>query len=118
MVLTLLPKSKSANTSTDFFWKVMSYRMHGICAKFSRYLLSLSLPSLPASAVSITLAVLPVSVVSIASSLVAVTGVQVAKTDTSFLTLSLDSKDTYLSNALSNGRDSIWFGRCLLFLFC
>ena len=70
--------------------------MYGTCARFD---LGFSPPS-------IFLPSLPAPIVSTASFLVPVTGVEVAKTDTSFLTIFLDSRDFYLSNVYFDDRDS------------
>ena len=58
---------------TDFFQKVIRYRMHGTCTRFSGYSSLLSLPFLSAPTSSATF--FPISV----------TGVEIAETDTSFL---------------------------------
>ena len=52
MVLISLPKSKSADTGTDFFQKMMGYRMHATHARFGFSFL-LSSPSLPFPAVCV-----------------------------------------------------------------
>ena len=74
MALTSLPKSRSADTSTDFFRKVMGYRIYGTRVRFG-YSPLLSLPFLPSPAIS---------AVSTTPLLVLVTGMEVAKTDTRF----------------------------------
>ena len=79
MALTLLFESKSADTGTDFFWKIMGYRMHGTHIRFGYSpLLSSPFPSFPA-----------VSTVLTASLLVSVTGVEVAETNTRFWPLGI-----------------------------
>ena len=79
MTLTSLSESRSADMGTDFFRKVMGYRMHGTCAKFGY-------SPLLSSSSSLTSGVPTASTVSIVSALVPVTGVEVVETDTSFLT--------------------------------
>ena len=76
MALTSLPESKSADIDTDFFRKLMGYRMHGTRTRFG-YSPLLSTPSLPTSVDSTASAT--------TSSLVSITGVEVAETDTSFV---------------------------------
>ena len=92
MVLTSLPESKSADLDTDFFQKVIRYRIHGTHARFG-YSPLLSSSTWPISAVSTASAVPTDSAASTASSLVPVTNVEVAETDTSFLTLVSSFKD-------------------------
>ena len=104
MALTLLPESKSTDTGTDFFWKVMGYQMHGTCKRFSGFLPLLLLPSIPVPAGSTASAVPTISF------LVSVIGKEVARTDTSFLTLLLDSKETSWSNDLSGNSCSTQLG--------
>ena len=69
MTLTLLLKSKSANT--DFFLKLMGYQMHKTRARLD--------PGFSPTAFF----------------LATVTGIEVAETVTSFLTFSSDFEDTY-----------------------
>ena len=77
MALTSLLESKNANT--NFFWKVMGYRIYKTHTRFPKYLLSS--PYLSILVVSIVLTV------STAFFLFIVTKVEVAKTNTSFITL-------------------------------
>ena len=102
MALTSLPKSRSANMSTEFFRKVMGYQMHGTRARFG-YSPSLSAPFSSTSEDSIALTV------STVSSLVSVTGIEIAKTDTSFLV----SGDTWWHNVPFGESCSTWFKRHL-----
>ena len=78
MALTSLLESKSADIDSNFFRKVMKYRIHGTCARFG-YSFLLFTPSLP------TLVHSTASIVSTVSPLVSVTGVKVANTNISFL---------------------------------
>ena len=113
MVLTSLPESRSADIDTNFFRKVMGYRMHRSHARF-RYSSSPSLSPLPTSAASTAPAVLTDSVASTASFLVPVTSVEAAKTNTSFLTPVSSSEDICWYNGPSFCSGSNQFGRSLL----
>ena len=101
IALTSLFESKSANTGTDFFQKVIRYRMYGTCARFSGYSPSFSSSFLLAPAALTTYFLVPII------------GVEVAKTDTSFLAFFSDFRDNCLSNVPSNSRWSTQFGRYL-----
>ena len=101
MALTSLPESKSVDMGIDFFQKMIGYLMHGTYIRFSGDSFSLSSPFLLAPVVS---TVLVVSAISTVFFLVSVTSVKIAKTDTSFLTLFSDFRDTCLSNIPFYGR--------------
>ena len=83
--MTSLLESRSADTGTDFFRKVIGYWIHGTRVRFGYSSLLLS-PSLPILAVSTALVVSTTSAVSTVSSLVPVTGIEIVETNTSFLT--------------------------------
>lgn len=78
LVLTLLPKSKSANT--DLLQKIIRYRIHQICIRLVPRYLSIS-------PFSLDLTVSEVSTFSISSFLVIIISIEIAKADTGFLTL-------------------------------
>ena len=104
MALTLIPKSKSINTSTDFIWKVMGYQIYGTCARFFGYSYSLFLPFLPAPAISI---------VSTAFSLIPVTSVEIAIIDTSCL---YHFRDIWCHNVSISDSYNNWLRRHLSLL--
>ena len=93
---------KSIGTGKDIFQKVIEYWMNATSTRFSRWLFLLSLPSL-----------MKILIVSTAFSLVLVTNVKVVETETSFLALFWNFRDTCLSNVSS---DDSWNTRVRRYL--